>query len=320
MEGTVIYKQTVRMSFALLFAITASAAVAQEPQTYPRTPSEARVLCSGAIPEESTLFWRCMEVLVKGATEDQIDAVLTAAEEMKYLLVVDDIVVGTGFAPIQQTPPTASEYTVDMAHCGRSNFALFGSTSGSHQVGIATLSAERGNWSADLIIVEGIGQQEYGELVDYVDLIPQHSREFGDFTMTLGSEFFYGPKQPGSQRTIFIAPLATIEWAPNDHVSLVLGGQYAATYKTKYEGDRSFLWLEPTFSVGERLKLSMSPGWVWADTGRHTRYLSGSLEWNVYGPLTVYTSYLDAKSWKMYDVDGIVRIEPTWAYGVKSTW
>jgi hypothetical protein len=224
--------------------------------------------------------------------------------------------------PTPAPAPPTTEYTVKAYYSQRSNFAVFGSTSGSHPVGIADISAERGNWGITFISVNGIGKQEYGELVDYIDIIPTHSNEFGELTFTFGSEFFRAPAQPGSPRTIFIAPLATLEWSPSDHFSLVVGGQYAATYKTSYKGDRSFVWLEPTFSVGQRFKLSLSPGVVWADTGRSTQYFNASVEWAVRGPVTLYTSYLRAKSWDMYGVEGggIVRIEPTFSYGAKATF
>lgn len=210
------------------------------------------------------------------------------------------------------------EWTVDLSWSERSNFALFGLTAGSNPVGTAVLTAERGDWAVDLIVVEGIGEQEPGELVDYVDAVVTRSFERGNFTTTMGIDVFYGPEQSGTESATFIAPLATMEWAPNDYLSVLVGGQYVGVHNTDYsDQDRTFVWFEPTFSVGSRLVLSVSPGVVYADTGRSTQYVSGSVEWNATEQVMLYASYLEAKSWDVVGTEGgPFPVRPTWSYGM----
>ncbi len=215
---------------------------------------------------------------------------------------------------------SAQTYTADLSWSSQSAFKLFGSTASTRPIGALDVTVEKGSWSAELIVVRGIGDQNQGEQADYYDGFITRSWESGKFSGSYGTEIFHAPAQLGGPHATFIGPLAKMTWKYNDHFSMKTGVQYVGTYNTDYGGDRIYGWVQPTFSVGWwRLSLDVSPGYIAGNTGRTTQYLSSTLSLDLRHDSRLYVSYLQAESWGTGE-PGMVPIDGTWTGGVTITF
>lgn len=221
------------------------------------------------------------------------------------------IVVGATSASAQ------TSYTIDLSRSSQSAFKLFGEVASTRPIGTADITIEKGSWSAEIIAVRGLGDQNEGEQADYYDGFITRSWESGSFSGTAAVEIFHAPAQLGNESSTFIAPLATVTWKHGEHFSVETGAQYVGTYNTDYGGDRVYGWVQPTFSTSwRRLSLDVSPGYIAADTGRSTVYVSGDLTFDFNDHIGVYVSYLEAKSWDVVGVSGMVPIDGTYTVGI----
>jgi hypothetical protein len=262
-----------------------------------------------------------MLVLLVGITSNvsaqtmEIDYARYLAEEAQVPLEVEIHNHNKTGPPVAEPSTT---YTFVTSYSTQSTFQLFGDTASTNPIRTVDLTVERNGWSAEIIFVDGVNkEQNEGDLVRYYDVIVSKSCELGILSCSVGLEVFYGPAQLGSESATFIAPLATATWEPNDHFSIEVGGQWVGTHRTpQYDSDRFFGWLRPKASYGVgRFSGSISPGYILADTGRSTLFVEGDVTFAFNDHFSAYVSYLEAKSWKMTGVPGVVPIDGTWTYG-----